>query len=130
MSSPLTYRHSMGKWTANRRRRMVSRISRTASGSFSAGRAYSISLKRTKRGVANSRWLSPTSSTVGTPRADRRLMEGHSRGKRRAVSERSQKDRKSTRLNSSHVKRSYAVFCLKKKTKEIQPTQHKLGTCE
>src|SRR5690606_39612982 len=26
-------------------------------------------------------------------------------------------DRKSTRLNSSHVKNSYAVFCLKKKTK-------------
>src|SRR5690606_39697292 len=25
------------------------------------------------------------------------------------------KDRKSTRLNSSHVKNSYAVFCLKKK---------------
>src|SRR5690606_41765996 len=25
-------------------------------------------------------------------------------------------DRKSTRLNSSHVKNSYAVFCLKKKT--------------
>src|SRR5690606_40379836 len=29
------------------------------------------------------------------------------------------KDRKSTRLNSSHVKISYAVFCLKKKTKEL-----------
>src|SRR5690606_41739252 len=28
-----------------------------------------------------------------------------------------QRDRKSTRLNSSHVKISYAVFCLKKKTK-------------
>src|SRR5690349_23433741 len=27
------------------------------------------------------------------------------------------KDRKSTRLNSSHVEISYAVFCLKKKTK-------------
>src|SRR5690606_23782211 len=27
-----------------------------------------------------------------------------------------QRDRKSTRLNSSHVKSSYAVFCLKKKT--------------
>src|SRR5690606_40716284 len=27
-------------------------------------------------------------------------------------------DRKSTRLNSSHVKSSYAVFCLKKKTKK------------
>src|SRR5690606_35963804 len=29
-------------------------------------------------------------------------------------------DRKSTRLNSSHVKISYAVFCLKKKTEERQ----------
>src|SRR5690606_42118850 len=28
-------------------------------------------------------------------------------------------DRKSTRLNSSHVKNSYAVFCLKKKTQEV-----------
>src|SRR5690606_39876998 len=33
-----------------------------------------------------------------------------------SVSRRS--DRKSTRLNSSHVKISYAVFCLKKKTKK------------
>src|SRR5690606_2844274 len=30
------------------------------------------------------------------------------------------RDRKSTRLNSSHVKISYAVFCLKKKTKEME----------
>src|SRR5436309_11988006 len=29
-------------------------------------------------------------------------------------------DRKSTRLNSSHVKISYAVFCLKKKKNEYQ----------
>src|SRR5207249_7602175 len=29
-------------------------------------------------------------------------------------------DRKSTRLNSSHVSISYAVFCLKKKKKHIQ----------
>src|SRR3989442_5417019 len=29
-------------------------------------------------------------------------------------------DRKSTRLNSSHVRISYAVFCLKKKTKNKQ----------
>src|SRR5207253_11158343 len=28
-------------------------------------------------------------------------------------------DRKSTRLNSSHVATSYAVFCLKKKTTEL-----------
>src|SRR3712207_8072837 len=30
-----------------------------------------------------------------------------------------QKDRKSTRLNSSHANISYAVFCLKKKKKQI-----------
>src|SRR5207302_10131162 len=30
---------------------------------------------------------------------------------------RSVKDRKSTRLNSSHVKTAYAVFCLQKKTR-------------
>src|SRR5690606_41018788 len=34
-------------------------------------------------------------------------------------------DRKSTRLNSSHVKISYAVFCLKKKI--INPTQHQVN---
>src|SRR5712664_4705319 len=31
------------------------------------------------------------------------------------------RDRKSTRLNSSHDQISYAVFCLKKKTKNSQP---------
>src|SRR5690554_7632060 len=31
-------------------------------------------------------------------------------------------DRKSTRLNSSHVRISYAVFCLKKKTKRQNAT--------
>src|SRR6266516_5441045 len=34
-------------------------------------------------------------------------------------------DRKSTRLNSSHRTNSYAVFCLKKKTKEIKQQLHK-----
>src|SRR5699024_11266221 len=32
-------------------------------------------------------------------------------------------DRKSTRLNSSHVSISYAVFCLKKKTKKQKKTE-------
>src|SRR5690606_41945749 len=32
-------------------------------------------------------------------------------------------DRKSTRLNSSHVKISYAVFCLKKKQQTIRATE-------
>src|SRR2546430_5722456 len=35
-------------------------------------------------------------------------------------------DRKSTRLNSSHSQISYAVFCLKKKTK-FRPRQAALG---
>src|SRR2546427_5727916 len=34
----------------------------------------------------------------------------------------SRRDRKSTRLNSSHSQISYAVFCLKKKKKNIQNT--------
>src|SRR5690606_16332754 len=33
-------------------------------------------------------------------------------------------DRKSTRLNSSHVKISYAVFCLKKKKKKEKKVRH------
>src|SRR3712207_8055110 len=34
------------------------------------------------------------------------------------------RDRKSTRLNSSHANISYAVFCLKKKNTSINLTQH------
>src|SRR5436309_8074229 len=34
-------------------------------------------------------------------------------------------DRKSTRLNSSHVKISYAVFCLKKKKKKKKKNKNK-----
>src|SRR5207249_8768142 len=40
--------------------------------------------------------------------------------------ERRQVDRKSTRLNSSHVSISYAVFCLKKKTKTYRSTAPRL----
>src|SRR5690606_39373188 len=36
-------------------------------------------------------------------------------GSRQTAHDRCAEDRKSTRLNSSHVKISYAVFCLKKK---------------
>src|SRR5438034_3518248 len=38
------------------------------------------------------------------------------------------RDRKSTRLNSSHTVISYAVFCLKKKKKTTQPTIHAQAT--
>src|SRR5690349_22935914 len=42
---------------------------------------------------------------------------------RRALGRGPAADRKSTRLNSSHVEISYAVFCLKKKKKNKQYTQ-------
>src|SRR5256885_9552510 len=39
------------------------------------------------------------------------------------------RDRKSTRLNSSHLVISYAVFCLKKKIKRMQHTASVLDAC-
>src|SRR5699024_11340582 len=48
----------------------------------------------------------------GDPQCPKRH-HGHPDGKR---AESGEQDRKSTRLNSSHVSSSYAVFCLKKKT--------------
>src|SRR5690606_41772727 len=39
-----------------------------------------------------------------------------------ALEHQRRRDRKSTRLNSSHVKISYAVFCLKKKTQHEHET--------
>src|SRR5215475_15788023 len=48
------------------------------------------------------------------------VIKGSGRPPRRAGA-----DRKSTRLNSSHVKISYAVFCLKKKKKTIIVQSHK-----
>src|SRR5690625_6838071 len=46
-------------------------------------------------------------------------------GRRSADPEQIAIDRKSTRLNSSHVASSYAVFCLKKKTEvEGQPRDY------
>src|SRR5436309_11327094 len=44
-------------------------------------------------------------------------LEGHHVASGGGVAELHGQDRKSTRLNSSHVKSSYAVFCLKKKKK-------------
>src|SRR5438034_2531885 len=38
-----------------------------------------------------------------------------------------QRDRKSTRLNSSHTVISYAVFCLKKKKKQQKRHKHSTG---
>src|SRR2546430_13010007 len=48
---------------------------------------------------------------------------------RRTSASAAKRDRKSTRLNSSHSQISYAVFCLKKKNKRIHlSTSHTSGT--
>src|SRR3712207_8645112 len=43
---------------------------------------------------------------------------------------RGQRDRKSTRLNSSHANISYAVFCLKKKKRRVdaKPPNHRVAS--
>src|SRR2546430_5619805 len=57
----------------------------------------------------------------GESGADRRRRRGHRAGRAGAGRER---DRKSTRLNSSHSQISYAVFCLKKKKNQEAPAIH------
>src|SRR5574340_1369560 len=50
------------------------------------------------------------------------------RQRRQAGGDLCARDRKSTRLNSSHQKISYAVFCLKKKkTEQINPKKDESG---
>src|SRR6266498_4363543 len=49
----------------------------------------------------------------------------HGSGPRAGARWWSSTDRKSTRLNSSHVRISYAVFCLKKKKKQTPRKTHK-----
>src|SRR5436309_4814465 len=65
---------------------------------------------RSRRGRSRSRRRRASSSPGGRPPRSARA------GCSSTVDE--HPDRKSTRLNSSHVKISYAVFCLKKKKKK------------
>src|SRR2546426_1673511 len=55
---------------------------------------------------------SPVVQELRFRRQERRLRQ---RPRRQQLSRRRDRDRKSTRLNSSHLVISYAVFCLKKK---------------
>src|SRR6478672_12809349 len=57
--------------------------------------------------------LFPYTTLFRSPGRARHRRGGHERGHPRRLG-----DRKSTRLNSSHDQISYAVFCLKKKTKQ------------
>src|SRR2546430_3107674 len=66
------------------------------------------------------------------PSGDLRLHEGVSPALRHARSHapRAGRDRKSTRLNSSHSQISYAVFCLKKKKYKSQSYRVLMGIIE
>src|SRR5207302_6046799 len=69
--------------------------------------ALPISATRSRSsGITAARWTSSGARTGPTP-----------------SSTSCKRDRKSTRLNSSHVKISYAVFCLKKKKKKMIKNQ-------
>src|SRR5438445_10737478 len=66
--------------------------------------------------------LFPYTTLFRSCRGPRTTADGRSRphpaaGAAVGVGQRLQRDRKSTRLNSSHANISYAVFCLKKKKK-------------
>src|SRR5436305_4856170 len=61
----------------------------------------------------------------GRRRRSRRSRCSSGTGERR--SERQRGDRKSTRLNSSHVRISYAVFCLKKKKSREERERNGMG---
>src|SRR5690606_39771215 len=66
---------------------------------------------------SGSNWLSVDSSAAGW-NAIQKVVSSFSRTGSGTIKIGTIEDRKSTRLNSSHVKISYAVFCLKKKKKK------------
>src|SRR3712207_7377861 len=59
---------------------------------------------------------------TGLPTANASLLdEGTAAAEAMTLVRRANRDRKSTRLNSSHANISYAVFCLKKKNTTLRP---------
>src|SRR5215813_9902012 len=63
----------------------------------------------------------PAVDLVGAVGEAQRARVGPHGGQREGLADPATPDRKSTRLNSSHVRISYAVFCLKKKKQPIIP---------
>src|SRR5690606_41726109 len=68
------------------------------------------------------RWyftLGMSSKAFATTNSPCVIADADETAKARMITTVTRRDRKSTRLNSSHVKISYAVFCLKKKREGI-----------
>src|SRR5207249_11547800 len=68
----------------------------------------------------------PCASSERSPRCSCSPPRGRSGCRCRRPDSRPGRDRKSTRLNSSHVSISYAVFCLKKKKKKKKKKNTKI----
>src|SRR5690606_41442644 len=85
-----------------------------ASDSFPTRRSSDLNSGRSRR--LPGRTGSHRSRRVARPLVRMAARPGLVHGGGGEPSDRGGRDRKSTRLNSSHVKTSYAVFCLKKKT--------------
>src|SRR3712207_8414636 len=86
---------------------------------------YTTLFRSCRKARPTSRELHHRTLLVAVHRADRawpgvvvareRVRRGRSRARREQLPDNASRDRKSTRLNSSHANISYAVFCLKKK---------------
>src|SRR5207249_5928158 len=90
---------------------------------FLAAAVLSLSLPAVAQ-VGNSflRASPPQSPFAGQPGSDAKYVAGEVLVRFRRGAARAAIDRKSTRLNSSHVSISYAVFCLKKKRRTRRTT--------
>src|SRR5207249_12003846 len=80
-------------------------------------RAYIVADKFTTLGVEQGRIVAKGYG-ASTPVAPNTTLANRAKNRRLLVILNLNPDRKSTRLNSSHVSISYAVFCLKKKNKK------------
>src|SRR5258707_2615602 len=81
---------------------------------------YTTLFRSNGAGVSGARLELRTAAFVATASSD---AAGNFRG-----SGSDKRDRKSTRLNSSHANISYAVFCLKKKIATRKQSQHRAPT--
>src|SRR5690606_41802620 len=105
-----------------RRRSLSCRGAHRALHSFPTRRSSDLAQRMAEAKRADAKHLGEVREKPSAEAVDRfrAAMEKHGDPLARQQAAR-QLDRKSTRLNSSHVKISYAVFCLKKKKIETAP---------
>src|SRR2546427_2478679 len=78
------------------------------------------------RSIADGRREPALYDSIGLHLVGRVVLRGHGvmQEPKQRVSQLESRDRKSTRLNSSHSQISYAVFCLKKKKELVTKRRH------